>query len=266
MRVLDWLSARTADLGRDAGSAVLYVRQLLRGNRIRVAPESELPHAGARIDPGRPPLLLLHGYMATRGSLHLLERRLTERGYLVFTYRAGPLNLGGIRQAAGVIARKVEALVGQTAVRTVNIVGHSMGGLVGLYYVKCLGGRDRVGKLLLLGSPVAGTWSALLGLVTAPLGRASRELLPGSSLLRELRTAPPPRGVEIITVSGERDFLAPDSATRLDGARHLTLPTTHTGLLVDPSVAEVIDGLLRDRPAPAATRSEQNPTSVRETT
>jgi triacylglycerol lipase len=247
MRVLDWLSARTNDLGRDTGAAMLYVRQLLRGNRIRVAPSSDLPDASARLDPTRPPLLLLHGYMATRGSLHLLERRLTERGYLVFTYRIGPLNLGGIRQAAGVIARKVEALVGQTPVRSVNIVGHSMGGLVGLYYVKSLGGRDRVGKLLLLGSPVGGTWSALLGLVTAPLGRASMELLPGSPVLRDLRTTPMPRGVEVITISGERDFFAPDSATRLQGARHLTLPTTHTGLLVDPSVAEVIDGLLREQ-------------------
>jgi triacylglycerol lipase len=252
MRVLDWLSERTVGLGRDAGSAALYVRQWLRGNRIRVAPDSDRPQASARLDPSRPPLLLLHGYMATRGSLHLLERRLTERGYLVFTYRIGPLNLGGIRQAAGVIARKVETLIAQTPVRSVNIVGHSMGGLVGLYYLKCLGGRDRVGKLVLLGSPIGGTWSALLGLVTAPLGRASFELLPMSPVLRELRSAPMPRGVEVMTVSGERDFFAPDHATRLDGARHLTLPTTHTGLLVDPAVAEVIDGLLGSPLAAAA--------------
>jgi triacylglycerol lipase len=259
MGVLDWLSERTVDLGRDASTAALYVRQLLRGNRIRVTPGAELHQPGARLDPTRRPLLLLHGYMATRGSLHLLEQRLTERGYLVFTYRIGPLNLGGIRQAAGVIARKVEALVAQTAVRTVDVVGHSMGGLVGLYYVKCLGGRDRVGKLCLLGSPVGGTWSALLGLVTAPLGRASMELLPMSPVLRDLRTTPMPRGVEVFTVSGDRDFFAPDPATRLQGARHLTLPTTHTGLLVDPSVAEVIDGILREK------KKEQTPPTARET-
>ena len=130
--------------------------------------------------------------MATRGSLHLLERRLSERGHLVLTYRIGPLplNLGGIREAAGVIARKVEMLIEQTPVRAVNVVGHSMGGLVGLYYVKHLGGRDRVRKLILLGSPVNGTWSAVLGLITAPLGRASLQLLPGSGLLRELRDSP----------------------------------------------------------------------------
>jgi triacylglycerol lipase len=262
MRVLDWLSERTIGLGRDGRSAALYVRQWLRGNRIPVvSPDTDLPHASARFDPARPPLLLLHGYMATRGSLHLLERHLTERGHLVFTYRIGPLNLGGIRQAAGVIARKVEALVAQTPVRQVNIVGHSMGGLVGLYYVKCLGGRDRVGKLIMLGSPVGGTWSALLGLFTAPLGRASVELLPMSPLLRDLRTTPMPRGVEVITVSGERDFFAPDSVTRLEGARHLTLPTTHTGLLVDANVAEAIDGLLDARAAAAQAPSQSGPSN-----
>ena len=92
MRLLDWLSARTASISRevaDVGSAAVYVRQLLRGNRIRVAPTTSAPLVSP--DPSRPPVLLLHGYMATRGSLHLLERRLSERGHLVLTYRIGPL-------------------------------------------------------------------------------------------------------------------------------------------------------------------------------
>jgi pimeloyl-ACP methyl ester carboxylesterase len=247
MRLLDWLSARTASISRevaDVGSAAVYVRQLLRGNRIRIAPTTSAPPVIP--DPSRPPVLLLHGYMATRGSLHLLERRLSERGHLVLTYRIGPLplNLGGIREAAGVIARKVEALIEHTPVRAVNVVGHSMGGLVGLYYVKHLGGRDRVRKLVLLGSPVNGTWSAVLGLVTAPLGRASLQLLPGSPLLRELRDSPLPPRVQVVTVAGARDLLVPDEIARLPGVRHLTLPTTHSGLLVDPTVAETIDRLL----------------------
>jgi pimeloyl-ACP methyl ester carboxylesterase len=257
MRLLDWLSARTASLGRevaDVGSAAVYVRQLLRGNRARLVSGAYAPAAPMAVDPRQPPVLLLHGYMATRGSLHLLERHLTERGHLVLTYRIGPLplNLGGIREAAGIIARKVETLIEHTPVRAVNVVGHSMGGLVGLYYVKCLGGRDRVRKLVLLGSPISGTWSAVLGLVTAPLGRASMQLLPSSALLRQLRETPMPRDVDVTTVAGERDFFAPDHAARLAGARHLTLPTTHSGLLVDPAVAEIIDGLLRRPSGPDA--------------
>jgi triacylglycerol lipase len=261
MRLLDWLSTRTASLGRevaDAGSMALYVRQLLRGNRARVAPgdlaEADIPAP----DPLLPPVLLVHGYMATRGSLHLLERRLSQRGHVVLTYRLGPLNLGGIRESAALIARKVDALLEQTPVRAVNVVGHSMGGLVGLYYVKCLGGRDRVRKLVLVGSPVGGTWSALLGLVTTPLGRGSLELLPGSSVLRELREGPLPPGVEIVTVGGERDFFAPEPKTRMPGVRHVSLPTTHSGLLVDGLVATALDEILR-APAHDATAESTTP-------
>ncbi len=252
MRLLDWLSTRAVSFGRevaDAGSAAVYVRQLLRGNRIPFEPSVVTPAVSGE---ERPPVLLLHGYLATRGSLHLLEQRLSERGHLVFTYRIGPLNVGGIRQSAGLIARKVEALVTQTPVKKVNIVGHSMGGLVGLYFVKCLGGRDRVNKLVLLGSPLGGTWSAVLGLVTAPLGRASVELLPSSPLLRELRERPMPASVDVVTVAGDRDFFAPDGTARLEGARHVTVDATHSGLLVDPRVADAIDGVLRGPREPGA--------------
>ncbi|HSZ80948.1 MAG TPA: alpha/beta fold hydrolase, partial [Polyangia bacterium] len=161
----------------DSGHAAVYLRQLLRGNRgdrghanVDMAPEAErAPTAG-------PPVLLIHGYLATKGSLHLLEEHLARRGHVVMSFRFGPINLGDIRDSAGLVARKVESIVAQTGVTQVDIVGHSMGGLVGLYYLKRLGGRHRVRRLVLLGTPTQGTWSALLGLFTAPLGLASLQL------------------------------------------------------------------------------------------
>jgi len=189
MKFLDELRARVRELGReiaggvtDSGHSAVYLRQLMRGNRA--------PHAQAAAtapDATRPPVLLIHGYLATRGSLHLLERHLADRGHIVISYPLGfPVNLGDIRDSAGLIARKVESIVAQTGVTEIDVVGHSLGGLVGLYYLKRLGGRHRIRRLILLGSPTQGTWSALLGLVTAPLGRASLQLLPGSPFLREL--------------------------------------------------------------------------------
>jgi pimeloyl-ACP methyl ester carboxylesterase len=137
-------------------------------------------------------------------------------------------------------------MVAQTGVQKVDIVGHSMGGLVGLYYLKRLGGRHRVRRLVLLGTPTRGTWSALLGLITAPLGLASWQLLPGSPFLRELSEGPLPAGAEVISIGAERDWLAPLATTVLRGVRHLALPTGHSGLLVEAEVAEVVDRLLRE--------------------
>jgi pimeloyl-ACP methyl ester carboxylesterase len=255
------IRARIRELGRelgagvaggveDSGHSALYLRQLLRGNRARRAwrPRTEVPAT----PPGQPPVLLLHGYLATRGSLHLLERHLTERGLVVMTYALGPVHLGDIRDSAGLIARKVESIVAQTEVTRVDIVGHSMGGLVGLDYLKRLGGRHRVRRLIMLGTPAQGTWSALLGLVTAPLGLASLQLLPGSPFLRELAERPLPPGAEVVSIGAIRDWLAPLSTTVLDGIRHIALPTGHSGLLVDEEVAEVVAGLLLSASVDAA--------------
>jgi pimeloyl-ACP methyl ester carboxylesterase len=265
MGAADWLAelrARAARLTRevsggvagsvtDSADSAVYLRQLLRGNRakrvLRSIARRDAPKT-APPEPGQPPVLIIHGYLATRGSLHLLERHLTERGLIVMSYPLGGLiNIGDIRDSAGLIARKVESIVAQTGVPRVDIVGHSMGGLVGLDYLKRLGGRHRVRRLVMLGTPAQGTWSALLGLVTAPLGLASLQLLPGSPFLRELAERPLPPGADVVSVGAIRDWLAPLSSTVLDGVRHIALPTGHSGLLVDGEVADVVVGLLKEQ-------------------
>jgi pimeloyl-ACP methyl ester carboxylesterase len=227
----------------DSGHSAIYLRQLIRGNRSPHAQAAPVPNAE------QPPVLLIHGYLATRGSLHLLERHLAHRGHIVISYPLGfPVNLGDIRDSAGLIARKVESIVAQTGVTEIDVVAHSLGGLVGLYYLKRLGGRHRVRRMIMLGTPAQGTWSALLGLVTAPLGRASLQLLPGSPFLRELGEVPLPKGVDVISIGAMRDWMAPLSTTVLDGVRHIALPTGHSGLLVDGEVAKVVADLLSDGP------------------
>ena len=213
------------------------MRHTLRGNRIA-------PPGSCEQGTPQPPVLLIHGYLGTRGSLHLLESRLTEMGHLVLTYRLGWLHTGDICESAALIARKIESMAAQTALDRMDIVGHSMGGLVGLYYLKRLGGRRRVRRLVMLGTPTSGTWSALLGVAVAPFGRASRQLLPDSPFLRDLEQGALPQGVEVVSVSGERDLLAPSGRTRLDCVRHISVSTNHAGLLVDAEVASLVGRIL----------------------
>jgi len=225
MKLLDWLSSPSSPVGKgveDSKRAASWVRHTLRGNRIAPARACQPGENGC------PPVLLIHGYLATRGSLALLERRLADRGHLVLSYRLGLLHTGDIGESAALIARKVESVAAQTGLDHMDMVGHSMGGLVALHYLKRLGG----------------TWSALLGLAAVPLGRASLQLLPESRFLRELAQGALPEGVEIVCVSGERDHLAPGSRSWLAGVRHISLPTNHAGLLVDEQVATVVGEIL----------------------
>lgn len=258
------LWARATQLGRslgdgvvDSGQAALYLRQLVRGNRAApwIADRPDRDERPLAQSPSAPPVLLIHGYLATRGSVHLLERRLTEMNHVVMTYPLGPVHLGDIRDSSTFIAGKVESLVTQTGVEKIDIVAHSMGGLVALDYVKRGGGWRRVRRLVLLGTPVRGTWSALFGLVAAPLGRGGRQLLPGSAFLRDLERAPMPQGPDVVTVAGGRDWLAPPRSTRIKGARRVELPTGHSGLLVDEAVAETVASILAlpsSAPAPCS--------------
>jgi triacylglycerol lipase len=256
VKLYDRLRARIASLGRDIAGGVsdssdsaVYLRQLLRGNH---GPRAQRPTAhGTPMPAGavtRPPVLLIPGYLSTRGSLHLLEAQLVARGFIVFSYPLGTLvNLADIRDSAGLIARNVESIIAQTGVTRVDVVGHSLGGLVGLYYLKRLGGRHRVRRFIMLGTPAQGTWSALFGLVTAPLGMASLQLLPGSPFLRDLAETPLPAGADVISIGAVRDWLAPLETTILDGVRHIALSTGHSGLLVDAEVASVVADLLAER-------------------
>lgn len=271
MRVIGGLWSRAREFGRaigdgvvDSGHAALYLRQLLRGNHAAPSvrrstagvkqPRPTAPSRRADPRPGDPetPVLLLHGYLANRGSVHLMEQRLTRLGHVVMTYRLGPVQMGDIRHSAGFIAGKVDSLIAQTGVQKVDVVAHSMGGLVALDYLKRLNGHTRIRRLILLGTPVHGTWSALMSLVTAPLGQATVQLLPGSTFLHDLAAAPLPPGPEVITIAGERDWLAPPRTTVLPGAEHLQLPTGHSGLLVDEQVTEQVSELLRRGEARAA--------------
>ncbi len=242
MRFLDWFSAGATVLEKgiaDSGRNAVYLRHLLRGNQRRRGHASRATRGPA----ASPPVLLVPGYMATRGSLHLLEKRLGELGHVVVGYPTGLAHLGDIRKSAALLGRRIEVLAAPG--RKLDVVAHSMGGLAMLYYVKRLRGHRHVRRLVLLGTPAAGTWSALAGVVMAPIGRASLQLLPRSGFLRDLRRGACPESVDIISIAGERDYIAPQGSTRLAGVRHVALPTNHSGLLVDREVAEVVSAVLR---------------------
>jgi triacylglycerol esterase/lipase EstA (alpha/beta hydrolase family) len=214
-----------------ARHALSYVRHLARGNRIRRKAHFHT------LDETRPPVLLLHGYLGTRGSLYILERRLHDNGFCVFSFNLGSLNVRDIRSSAFLIQRKIETILSQTPVSKIDVIGHSMGGLIGLYYVKKLGGDAKVRKLIMLGTPLRGTWSALFGVATVGLFSSSAwQLLPRSRFLKELNAGALPPDVEYYTIAAERDWFIPIASTPLDGAHATVVPLGHSSLVMSEEV------------------------------
>ena len=225
-----------------------YFRHLARGNRIQRRKFFE------SIDENRPPVLLIHGYFGTRGSMYMMERRLNDDGLCVFSFNLGMLNVRDIRSSAFLIHRKIEAILAQTSVKKIDIIGHSMGGLIGLYFIKKLGGHEKVRKLIMMGTPLRGTWAALGGIATMGLlSTSSWQLLPGSSFLRDLAEGENPRDVQYYSIAADRDWICPPSSTLMEEASHLTVPLGHSSLVLSEEVyRHVLWALRQKEKAPAA--------------
>jgi triacylglycerol esterase/lipase EstA (alpha/beta hydrolase family) len=231
---------------RGGGHALSYLRHLARGNRLQRRAFFET------VSEERPPVLLIHGFLGTRGSMFPLERRLLADGVCVFSFNLGTFNTRDIRRSAFLIHRKIESILAQTPVKHIDILGHSMGGLIGLYYVKKLGGAEKVRKLIMMGTPLRGTWTAAAGIATLGLfSSSSWQLLPRSHFLRELAAGSLPPLVEYYTIGAARDWVTPLSSTHLDGATQLTVPLGHSSLVVSNEVYERILWALRREPPPA---------------
>lgn len=191
-------------------------------------------------------MLLLHGFMGTRGSMFTLERRLVDDNFFVFSFNLGAINTRDIRASAFLIHKKIESILSQTSVDRIDIIGHSMGGLIGLYYVKKLGGHQRVRKLILMGTPARGTWAALAGIATLGIrSTSSWQLLPRSKFLDELHKGPLPSDVEYTTIAAARDWVCPPKSTKLPGATSITVPMGHAGLVVSADVYQRLRNILR---------------------
>ena len=214
-----------------SGHTFSYLRHLVRGNEIKYKRWTE-PLADHH-----PPVLLIHGFMGTRGSMYVLEQRLIRDGFNVISFNLGYLNVRDIRSSALLIHRKVLQVLEQTAQPRIDIIGHSMGGLIGLYYIKRLGGQQHVRRMVQLGTPNHGTWTALLGVATLGLlSSSSWQLLPGSTFLTDLHRDPLPQSVEFYTIAAERDWVCPPAATQLEGAHAVTLPLGHSSLVMSDEV------------------------------
>lgn len=246
--LIRWLSAAPSRwLGRSSAvqqyitggtHGLSYLRHLVRGNRVRRTAFETVP-ADNR------PVLVIHGFMGTRGSMYPLERRLADDGFCVFSFDLGPINTRDIRRSALLIHRKIERILAQTSWQEIDIVAHSMGGLIGLYYIKKLGGHRRVRRMITLGTPFRGTWLALAGIATLGLLSASSwQLLPGSEFLADLHRDPIPAGVEVCSIAAARDWLCPPEATRMPGVKSITVPYGHGSLVVSADVYKCIQDVL----------------------
>ncbi|MGW7487915.1 esterase/lipase family protein [Streptomyces sp. NPDC054786] len=184
-----------------------------------------------------PPVLLLHGFIDNRSVFLLLRRSLHRHGWRrVEALNYSPLTCD-LRKAAELLSRHVEEVCARTGHRRVDIVGHSLGGLIARYYVQRLGGDARVRTLITLGTPHSGTRIAPL-MSAHPIVRQMR---PDSEVIAELSLPAPHCRTHFVAFWSEEDrVMVPATTARIDhpdllaynvhvaGVGHLALPVNGT--------------------------------------
>lgn len=192
-------------------------------------------------------IVFVHGLAANRSGFLPLQTYLRLSGHrrqLSFNYRSS----GSIESIALALRRHIDQNVKGGRI---DIVAHSMGGLVARYYVQRLGGARRVDRLLTLGTPHLGTTAAAAG-AWLPLGLIS-QLEPRGAFLSALNRLPPPSGVRVFAFAAEHDGMVrpTESAFAPFGDRILLPGLGHLDMLLAPRVFAEIERRLRAATADA---------------
>ena len=176
------------------------------------------------------PVILVHGTGGSRttnwGSYAPM---LANRGYCVYALTYGSLpglpwpftaigGMGRIEDSAKELSRFVERVRRSTGAETVDLVGHSQGTYMPSYYLKYLGGADKVTNYVSLAPLWRGTGSLFpeavmfgqfFDVVQLPLCSACGQMMPGSSMNNKIWRGGSPyvKGVKYTNIMTRYDEL-----------------------------------------------------------
>ena len=187
-------------------------------------------------------VVLVHGYLANRSTLLPVATYLRWRGceqILSFDYRSGEGIERGAIALRSYLRRHVRG-------GRIDLVCHSLGGLVARVYLQELGGARRVDQCITLGTPHRGTYNSYW-----LASRVGRELRPDSPLLSRLEASRHKvEGVRFLSlVAGSDNLVIPRVFSAHEQEERIP-DLGHMGILFSPRALRIVaDRLLECRAA-----------------
>lgn len=196
------------------------------------------------------PVLLVHGYRCNRGAWLWMRRALEQRGHMTATLNLEPMR-GDIDAFAEALAARIDEVCATTGATRVSLVGHSMGGLVILAYLRKQGGA-RVAKVVSLGTPFRGSPLAPFG-----GGRSARQMHPGNPWLASLCSAWLPQDLDMTHIVSLHDAYVPAPNASLPAGKVLTVESiAHLEMAWSMQVFRLVCSVLE---SPTPVRKPQGP-------
>jgi len=155
-----------------------------------------------RLYPDRVPVVLLPCYLGNRLTMWLMKYRL-ERILGVPVRALKPVRyFTGLETLALDYRRQIEAWMQELGAGEVDIVGHSMGGLLARYLAESGQMAGKIRTVVTIAAPHLGSALAVFG-----LSRSMRQMRRGSAFLEKLNTGTAPEAVRMVGISSTHDNL-----------------------------------------------------------
>lgn len=194
----------------------------------------------------------------------------------------------GVHEAAEKLRDQLRAQWSRSPGQAVDLVGHSMGGVVVAYYLLTMHDPadptlPPVGHAVTIASPLEGSDAATGALAAArsivahaairagadllgepiphPDDQAPRDLALGSRIVEDIAdgwshanadrwAGPLANGTQVLTLGGSRDVIVPEHRSDLPGAAHVVLPGGHDRVRLTEASRQVVRAFLADDPVP----------------
>jgi len=196
------------------------------------------------------PVILINGFLAPKQANLSLKCYLSLKGFNVHLLDLPFLNLADIEKIAKKISEGVDKILIQQNKEKCDIIGVSLGGITGLYYLKYLEGNKKTDKFIAYGTPLKGTWKALL--LSPFIGIISKSLwqtLPSNPILNELANDPI-KETKVYSIYAKNDPIATPDSAKLDWTHNIEVksfpfPISHQGLIFSKkAMHSIVDVLL----------------------
>lgn len=191
------------------------------------------------------PVLLIHGFTSNKLANLPLHQALRKASFQTYNVNIPGLNTQDIRKSSPLVAERVLELKEKNSCKQVQVVGISMGGLIGLHYLRKHQGHQHVNKFVALGTPFKGApVASVLDKLPFEFEHALNQLAPRNEVLNEI-TQGNFENADITSIGATGDTLVPEPMFHLAGAKnvlspHGTWPIGHYDLVLKKANHELL--------------------------